>query len=61
MHDLLKSFTNVRKKRYGSIIVAVELITFLMNGNNICHFKGTGEYNCCKRIIDHVTKRFVKF
>ena len=37
-----KSFTNVGKKKYGSIIVAVELVTFLINRNNICHFKGTG-------------------
>ena len=44
-----KNFTNVRKKRYGSIIVAVKLVTFLMNRKNIYHFKGIGEYSCCKK------------
>ena len=56
---------NVRKKRYGLIIVAVKLVavklTVLMNRYNMRHFKGTGEYTYCKRSIDHVTKRFGKF
>ena len=52
----LKKFTNVRNKRYGSIIVAVEFVTFLMNRNDICYFKGTGEYTFCKRSIDLVLK-----
>ena len=51
MHHFLKNFTNVRKKRYGSIIVAVELVTFLMNRNNICHFKGTGELPVVKEVL----------
>ena len=41
MHHFLKNLTKVRKKRYGSIIDAVELVTFLINRNNICQFKGT--------------------
>ena len=61
MHHFLKNFTTVRKKGYGLIIVAVELATFLMNRNNICYFKGTEEYTCCKRSIDRVTNRFGKF
>ena len=45
-----------RRDRRG-IIVAIKLATFLIiNRNNICYFKSIGEYTCCKRSTDHVTR-----